>query len=253
MKKILLSLLYGLRNFVDIFLNFNEVTVLCYHSISQNNKDTTIPPELFETHLTALKEAGFSLISLDDVVLGHTGKKLIPRKAVALTFDDGYRDFETDALPILEKYEAPATVFVVGDEGASRGALENTIPLLAPDAIKRLKVHPLVTIGYHSKTHVNLRECSGEVLQSEVAPLFSAEFFAYPGGNYSSEAVRAVREAGYRAAFSIKRDMVGTWSDTFLLPRIVIERKDTPQQVVRSVTVAQHWYAFLRKMTKKYG
>ncbi len=86
----------------------------------------------------------------------HQGGAPLPRKAVALTFDDGYADFGSAALPILDEFDAPATVFVVGDEMRARLALDNTLPLLDADALVRVSAHPRIDIGYHSRTHANL-------------------------------------------------------------------------------------------------
>ncbi len=53
----------------------------------------------------------FTPLALDDAVDAMANNTL-PRNAVCVTFDDGYRDNLTLALPILKKYHVPATVFV---------------------------------------------------------------------------------------------------------------------------------------------
>jgi peptidoglycan/xylan/chitin deacetylase (PgdA/CDA1 family) len=53
-----------------------------------------------------------SVVQLSAVVDWVRGEGSLPDDAVAITFDDGYANFATEALPILERYDAPATVFV---------------------------------------------------------------------------------------------------------------------------------------------
>ncbi len=248
MKKILLNILYAIRCFLDRIFHFREVAILCYHSISEDAHETAVPPIDFAVHLAQLKKKGTSFVSLEDIIDWYENKRIgFPKKVIAVTFDDGYVDFETTALPILEKYAVPATLFVIGDSVESRGALKNNIPLLTQEAVKRLGAHPLITIGYHSKTHANLSKLAKADIVQEVQPPFPADVFAYPGGNYSEEAIQAVREAGYRAAFSIKRNLVRRGKSRWLLPRLVILKNDTPADIARYASVAQYWYTGIRR------
>ena len=67
-------------------------------------------------------------------------------RLVAITFDDGYRDNLTVALPLLEKFGLPMTLFVtagfVGREG-----------YLSKEELREISKHPLVTIGAHGLSH----------------------------------------------------------------------------------------------------
>ncbi len=251
LKVCLASTLFPLYRAMDPWCRFSEVSILAYHSISDAPLDTAVTPEIFRAHLSRLKSSGYSFVSLNDVI-AHLDGATLPRKAVALTFDDGYADFESAALPILDEFDAPATVFVVGDEMGARSALGNTLPLLDADALARLNAHPRIDIGYHSRTHANLGKLSGSALEGEVRAPFPARYFAYPGGNYSAETVDVVRAAGYDAAFSIKRDLVRSGKSHWLLPRIVVLKNDDEKDVVRYVSMVQHWYAMFRNLIKKY-
>lgn len=251
LKVCLASTIFSLYRVIDPWCRFSEISILAYHSISGAPLDTAVTPKVFRAHLSRLKAGGYSFVSLDDVVTHLDGASL-PRKAVALTFDDGYVDFESAALPILDEFDAPATVFVVGDEVGARSALGNELPLLDADALARVGEHPRINIGYHSRTHVNLGKLSGSALEDEVRAPFVARYFAYPGGNYSAEAVDVVRAAGYDAAFSIKRDLVRRGKSRWLLPRIVVLKNDDEKDVVRHVSMVQHWYAVFRNLIKKY-
>jgi peptidoglycan/xylan/chitin deacetylase (PgdA/CDA1 family) len=104
--------------------------ILRYHSVSdyrdQNFRYLTqsiaVSPAVFETHIAFLS-TNYRIASLDDVVAWISGTGSLPQKAVAITFDDGYRDNYRYAYPILKKYRATATFYVVTD------AMGNAQPL----------------------------------------------------------------------------------------------------------------------------
>lgn len=256
MKKLLRNTLFFIRNLLDQVFSFCEVAILCYHSISDDAADTTVSAVRFDTHLAALKRKGYAFVSLDDVVAWYgseMGNITLPSKAVALTFDDGYADFKTVALPILEKYAAPATIFIVGDREGYRAALGTDVSMLSDEDVAELEKHPLVSIGWHTKTHPNLATLSKEKVVQEISPLSPMKFFAFPGGNYSDTAIEAVKRAGFSAAFSIKRDLVTRGKNRWLLPRLVVLSSDTEKDVMQYASMAQHWYAMFRVWLKKYG
>jgi hypothetical protein len=190
MKKFLKRLLLFMRDLLAPFAHFQEVCILCYHSISENAHNTAVAERDFERQLMLLKNKGHAFIPLADVLDWMDGKKELPRKAVALTFDDGYADFETAALPILKKFNAPAELFYIFSPAEQWDA-----PLLGPWALERLRREPLVELGWHSRGHPNMERLSAEELAAEVTPPRPVRFFAYPGGTYSKAAVEALRSA----------------------------------------------------------
>ena len=92
------------------------VRILAYHSVSPPNDyciDTIrVSPSLFEKHICFLNKH-YNVISLDQVIDCLRDKQPFPEHAVAITFDDGYLDNYEHALPVLNKYGATATFFVV--------------------------------------------------------------------------------------------------------------------------------------------
>jgi peptidoglycan/xylan/chitin deacetylase (PgdA/CDA1 family) len=86
--------------------------VLCYHRIGTNGIPlfSELPPAMFEAQMRYVRRR-YRVLSLDDLCeeMGNPSRK---RDAVAVTFDDGYRDLHTHALPVLRKYQIPATIFL---------------------------------------------------------------------------------------------------------------------------------------------
>lgn len=88
--------------------------ILMYHRIADERLDPwrlCVSPENFAEHLQLLRAARVRLMTVADLAASlATG--VVPRRAVAITFDDGYRDNLDAGLPLLEQFEAPATLFV---------------------------------------------------------------------------------------------------------------------------------------------
>jgi len=80
-----------------------------------------VTPETFRKHLRWLRD-DFRVLPLAEIVSRLASGQPLPPRAVALTFDDGWRDNFEFALPALEEAGAPATVFLVADRVGSAGA-----------------------------------------------------------------------------------------------------------------------------------
>ncbi len=213
--KRLLATVYGARN--GSTARGFTTPVLCYHSVNSvtNPESDPITPESFEQHLAYL-QAHRTVVPLASLVKAIRGEGHIPHDAVAITFDDGYRDNFEVAYPLLRKYGAPATMFVV--TGFVDGVVDlNGNPGWEPMSwaqIRDLDGSQLVEIGAHSHTHAILSElddlaAANEVRVSasrlEVELGHSVSLFAYPFGqrqHISRAAVQAVQDAGFFGACS---------------------------------------------------
>lgn len=91
----------------------SRVVVLLYHRVADLETDPwglAVKPAHFEQHLRLLKRK-CNVLSLDELSVQLRSKKLT-RRGVVITFDDGYEDNFSQARPLLEKYELPATFFI---------------------------------------------------------------------------------------------------------------------------------------------
>src|SRR5262249_42412317 len=115
----------------------------------------------FRRHLQTLRRFGFTVATLEDAVSRVRARSAGPSRAVVLTFDDGYGDFREHALPLLQEFAYPVTLFVV--TGRLGGVADWLAPPYVPPAL--LDVAALreiaasgVEIGSHTRTHRRLPE-----------------------------------------------------------------------------------------------
>ena len=210
-----------------------------YHSVSPSQipdpHGLRVHPDRLDRQLRALRRAGIRGASMREVLSGRAG-----RRSVALTFDDGYADFVTEALPVLARHGMTATVFVVaGGLGATNAWDDDApqVPLLDADQV-RLVAGAGHEIGSHSVTHAHLAGAPPEVLRHEIgasralleeitgAPV---DGFCFPYGEEDDAAVDVVRASGYAYACTV--DGRGA-PELHRLPRYYVGQRDGTARLV---------------------
>ncbi len=253
-------MLFGL-NLVDmvnklfkVLNSKNNSVVLCYHSVSDGDWRFSVSKKQFLKQIQYLMEH-YKLVSLDQLVNGKSIKN-----SVALTFDDGYMDNLTDVHKILKKYRIPATLFVLGNAAeANRSELDNQLPLLNTKQIKFLKKEGW-EIGYHTKTHSDLRLLSQTELKEEILISkiklekslgFKLKYFAYPRGIYSNNIIEVVKKAGYKNAFTVDGGAFKLQDSKFLNNRISMENLISQQQFEAMLSpLGIFWMSFYMGLLK---
>ena len=202
-----------------------------------------VKPIEFEKQIAWLKAEGFNFVTMQELQ-DNWGNH--PEKTVAITFDDGYLDNLENAFPILEKYQAKATIYVVVDRhdrdwSTYKKAHHNSGELareskLNDEQVKFLSNSGLIEIGSHTLTHANLDklddttclyelgESKSQLEQLTQKPIMS---FAYPFGIYSARDVRLAQQVGYTNAVTTREGVDGMIPDFMQLQRIKISGKDS--------------------------
>jgi peptidoglycan/xylan/chitin deacetylase (PgdA/CDA1 family) len=213
------------------------ISVLCYHSISNDHTIDDIVPEEFWKQIEYLRKT-HKFVSLDEVTLYLEGKMHLSKPTVAITFDDGYSDLLSNVAPSFAKMNIPAAVFVLSKpEKANRIELENEKPLLSFAQMKKLQKLGW-TIGCHTATHPNLTnagvnvkaEITDSKKQLERALHTPVHYFAYPKGIFTSRTVEAVKKAGFRAAFIFTPHSTTARTNQFMIPRIGVDSTHSIEQ-----------------------
>ena len=225
------------------------VPVLTYHSVSDEPPEPirrwSVSPARLRAHVTALRHAGFTGLTVSELLACYREERPLPDKPIVLTFDDGYEDFLIEALPVLDDSGFPSTLYassgLLRDE---RSAAQRPGRMLDWRQLGEV-AEAGVEIGAHSHTHRQLdtlsrREAawevthSGERLRDELG--VPVETFAYPYG-YSNRHVRAaVEAAGYSAACGVKNAYSHAGDDRWALSRILVERDLDTAALTRLVT-----------------
>lgn len=220
-----------------------RIVVLCYHSIHPSNGFASATPALFERHLDWLEEhcTLVPYASIPDRIAAPRDD----RPVVAVTFDDGYEDNHTYALPLLLARGVPATVFVTtglidGVEAVARrfAALWDTdagsIRGMSWTQVEQMR-DAGVEIGAHTLTHPNLAELpesealeemrrSKDAIEARIgAPI---EAFAYPFGrprhHVSAGTIDLAGRTGFRSAATILYRGVDPQDDPLAIPRFPV-------------------------------
>jgi peptidoglycan/xylan/chitin deacetylase (PgdA/CDA1 family) len=219
------------------------VPILMYHSVSddpggRHGRPLTVTPGMFAEHIEYLSSEGFSGHSVRELVGALEGRDRLGRKPVILTFDDAYRDFHANALPVLGRHGYSATVYVTtGYIGASvnplTGDRRRHRPTLTVEQLSDL-VAAGIECGSHSHTHPQLDDVPPARLRSEVrrskevledrlqTPVLT---FAYPYGYHDRAAKEAVAAAGYAAACRVGDIACTAGDDRFALPRLTVRSR----------------------------
>ena len=216
---------------------YQTVPILCYHRLAdQCESALCMTTPLFEAQMRYLKEKGYRVISLADLVDFLAYRRALPNKAVVINLDDGYRSTYDIAYPILKKYGFTASLFIYTD---FIGACANS---LTWEQLQKMKADGF-EVGSHSLSHCDLckkredeeeeqyiQRVRKELVESK--QMIDAKlnqntiYFAFPYGEYNHRILSLCEEAGYKLGLSVKRGGNPFFSDPLVLRRDQILRKD---------------------------
>ncbi len=144
------------------------VPILIYHSINEPRAGhvwgvLSLPPKVFEAQMAHVRRSGMNPITLEAAQRGLIEPGTLPSRPVVITLDDGYLDNWLFALPILERYEIPATIFPPNEmidrrsgsrprEGVSPGD-DASFGFVTFDELRAMEATGLVRVESHSTTH----------------------------------------------------------------------------------------------------
>lgn len=217
----------------------HPVPILMYHSVAPRRNAEydrwCVSPQRFAEQMAVLAETGHIVLTTGEYVDRIAAGAALPERFVVLTFDDGLQDFRTGALPILQRFGFPATLYVVaGRVGLTSRWLtplgEGHRPMLTTDEL-RLLARAGIEIGGHTMTHPELDILDPARAMAEIAgcrrvledmlgsPVRS---FAYPHGYNSPRTRRIVERAGYSSAVRVRHAHSEREECRFGLSRLII-------------------------------
>ncbi len=233
------------------------VPVLMYHRIADLTpkearspliRDLTVSPADFEAQVRYLSEQKFTFLLARDVAEAIRLGKPLPERAIAITMDDGYDDNFDNAFPILKKYSACATIYLVS-------STVGTPKHLSWDQTLEMQ-RDKVRYGSHTVRHYDLTTLdqptldfelveSKRVLEEKIGEVIPD--LAYPTGAYNAEVVGRTREAGYLAAWKKGGGPVEPTHDPYLLPRVRVHGRTLMKDFERKVWSGREVQALRRQ------
>lgn len=180
----------------------HSVPVFAYHRVMDRTDTYSVKPEIFEKHMQYLAKRGYTSISINEFMQKRAEGDDAFYKNFVLTFDDGYEDNNTNAMPIMKKYGYTGTIFVAIKFMGWQG-------YVTWQDLESLKNNGW-EIGSHTYNHVALSQCSAEELDREIKSskdflnAFDASYkvntMAYPFGGYDDKVYASLERNGYIAA-----------------------------------------------------
>jgi peptidoglycan/xylan/chitin deacetylase (PgdA/CDA1 family) len=176
----------------------------------------------FQAQMDWLHAHGYHPVNFNEVRSYFAGARPLPSRPVVMTFDDGYQDLYSTAFPILKSHGFTAVAYIVS------GFVD------WPNYVTRGQVLEMdragIQIASHTVHHPNLAHMGFGTVMNEVAqskqwleqllghPVLD---FAYPSGQFSTQTVEAVRQAGYSTAVTTDRDStIHSLADRFTWGRV---------------------------------
>jgi len=226
-----------------------HVPILLYHRFGASVADSmTVTTTVFESHLIYLRQNGYTVIPLKQLVNYYLGKGPVPpRKSVVIVVDDGHKTVYTDMLPLVKKHRIPVTLFLYPS------AISNASYAMTWDQIRELKKTGLFDLQGHTYWHPNFKKEQKKLSPADYQKFvdmqlrksrdrlakelgISVDMLAWPFGIYDDWLTAKAAEAGYAAAFTIERRHADGSDKAMRLPRYLLSNADKGKVFERIVS-----------------
>jgi peptidoglycan/xylan/chitin deacetylase (PgdA/CDA1 family)/glycosyltransferase involved in cell wall biosynthesis len=225
-----------------------SLPILMYHRIAADGPAALarfrVAPDIFAAQIATLHRAGYRAVGFEDWISAVMRNEPLPGKPIILTFDDGYQDFLTAAMPVLRYYGFTATVFLVSERIGGVADWDSgygePAPLLSWQEVRALQAAG-TEFGCHSAVHrpmtgMHLTEVTEDTARArailEEGLEAAVTTLAYPYGAENELVRRVVADLGFQAAASCEPGINRLGEDPLRLRRIEIFGGCTPEQLL---------------------
>ncbi len=224
--------------------NLLPIPILVYHQIDQAPpkgapfRSLYVSPAAFSRQMRWLSLLGYQGLSMSALMPYLRGER--QGKVVGITFDDGYLNNLTNALPVLMRHGFSSTCYCVSQGLGQTNVWDREQGIAQTPLMDAVQVRQWVDggqeVGAHTRTHVNLTACTDDLAEAEISLSkieLSAciservEHFCYPYGHHRSNHVQMVQQAGFATATTTQRGRVSQGADLYQLPRVPVLRSTT--------------------------
>jgi len=220
--------------------NAISIPILTYHNFDPSTSGSmTISTGKFENQIKWLKDNGYTIVPLKDVVSYLQGNNVdLPEKSVVITVDDGKDSVYKYMLPIVQKYNIPVTLFIYPS------AISNASYAMTWDQLKTLQKIELFDIQSHTYWHPNFKQEKARLTPEEYQKFVDNQLskskkvleeklgiqvtlLAWPFGIYDEYLEEQAANAGYAAAFSVDPRPANRSEKMMSQPRYMISEGQT--------------------------
>jgi len=240
------------QNPSGVYVNgYQTVPILCYHRFGDNgNVKMTISKEKFSQQMQYLKDNGYRVIAMRDMINFIEGKEALPKKAVIITIDDGYRSTYEIAYPVLKKLNFPATLFLYTDFAGAGDAIKWS-------HAKKMFNSGLMDIQPHSKTHPNMslqkimedkQQYRKRILEEinnpdkRISKRLKTDMhtFAYPFGDTNKMIIDHLKAKKYKLGVTVQPGENPAYAHPYMLQRTMIFGDHTMSEFISALTVFEN-------------
>ncbi len=223
-----------------------------YHSVSEGAQPRfrkfTLSPASFAEQMAYLSQQRYTTLTVSEYIAARNTGAALPDPGVVLTFDDGFADFYTTALPILQQHRFVSTLYVATAFVNSTSRFlqrehETARRMLSWDQLKEI-AGAGIECGAHSHRHEQLDVVPGDVARDEIVRSKkmleeklsrAVTSFAYPYGYYHPAIKRLVQAAGYTSACAVRYRLSPMSDDVFALSRLIVTVDTGLEQFIQIV------------------
>lgn len=252
------------------------VAVLTYHRLAPTaygrRASYNVTPARFEEQLTGLLDAGYRPLSLFSILAAARSNDPDLRRSFVVTFDDGYENFYTHALPILRRLRVPATLFpttaYLDSEApfpfdADFAEVESSVDAelwrpLKSDQLREIVADPLIEVGSHTHSHQDFRQRPDDFERDVLASIdiltnrfgvrspmpFSFPYGVASLGFTSGELTRRTRSMPLTCALSTEPRLAIPGQDPFVWGRFDVKQFDTAATLRGKI---DGWFTWLKR------
>lgn len=222
--------------------NSSPIPILTYHQVAAAPvkgtpfRSLVVAPDDFARQMRFLRLLGYQGLSMTALVPYLRGEKT--GKVVGITFDDGYLNNLTHALPALQRNGFSATCYIVSQLAGRTNEWDRDIGIPASALMDADQLRQWVAggqeIGAHTRHHVRLNSLDATASASEIAGCkeeleaivgSAVRHFCYPYGEYEARHADIAHDAGYLTATTTQRSRCHAGEDLLQLPRVPVMRR----------------------------
>lgn len=211
---------------------YQVVPVLCYHRFGKGHPKLSVETSLFRKQMQYLRDNGYQVVAMKELVEFIRGKQALPPKSVVVTIDDGYASTYDEAFPVFREFGLPATVFLYTDFIGAKDAL-------SWEQVREMYQTGLIDFQPHSKTHPNLSLRQPDETEDEYQKRIAQEVeasksriektvnvpmhtFAYPFGDANEFVIETVKKEGFSLGVTVQPGSNPAFSSYYLLRRTMV-------------------------------